>query len=342
MTNQHQSARIISFGEVLLRLASPGRELLFQQPQLVPVFCGAEANMAVGLAGFGHDCAVVTTLPDNPLGHAARRSFAGHGVDVIARMQPDARLGLYFLQPGAMTRPASVTYDRSGSAFALAQANEYDWEMLLEGADWIALSGITAALGEGPLASLHKAIEVAHAKKVRIAFDTNFRPALWKGREREAAAILRDLSLKADLVFAGRRAVAMMLGGSFGHSDPAKGFEEAAQALFEASPKVRHMAATRREVFSTDRQNITALVASRDELAVSRTVELHSIVDRVGTGDAFAAGVIHGLQSGMPLDRVASFSAACSAWAHSIPGDLMLASVEDIEGQEAGGGDVKR
>lgn len=335
-------ARIVCFGEVLLRLASPGHELLFQQPQLVPSFCGAEANSAVGLAGFGHHCRMVTCLPDNPIGHAARRSLSGFGIDVVAPLRSDARLGLYFLQPGAMTRPSSVIYDRKNSAFAMSEAQDYDWSGLLEGADWLLVSGITAALGEGPLDALRTAMEIARSKGVQVAFDTNYRPTLWQGREAQAATILRDLSALADVLFAGRRATAMMVGGSFDGADPDQAFHQAAQAMFDFAPNINVMAATRREVASTDRQDMTALVANREGLAVSKTHRLENIVDRVGTGDAFAASVVHGLCAGFPLDRIASFAAACSVWAHSIPGDLIRATLADIEGQETGGGDVRR
>lgn len=183
---------------------------------------------------------------------------------------------------------------------------------------------------------------MARTRGVRIAFDTNYRPTLWQGREAQAAGILRDLSGKADVLFAGRRAVAMMLGGSFDDPDADQAFHQAARAMFEFAPNVRVVAATRREVVSTDRMDMTALVASRDALAVSKTHRLENIVDRVGTGDAFAAGVVHGLCAGFPLERIASFAAACSVWAHSIPGDFMRATLEDIESQEAGAGDVRR
>lgn len=333
---------IISFGEVLLRLAAPAGELLFQQPRLEPSFCGAEANVAVALAGFGHDARLVTALPDNALGAAARQSLRGMGVTLVAETVAGSRLGLFYLQPGAMTRPAAVTYDRAGSAFATLDPDRYDWPALLAGADWLFVGGITAALGERALAALRAAIAAAQAAGVKIAFDTNFRPSLWQGREAEAAATLRDLSCEADLVFAGRRAAGMMTGGDFSHSDPEAGFHAAAQTLFALSPRIRHIAATRRIVHSSNRQDLTGLLADREGVSLSRTIALENIVDRVGTGDAFAAGVVHGLVTGMDRDATIAFAAACAEWAHSVPGDFLRAAVGDIAALGPGGGDVRR
>lgn len=336
-----KQARIISFGEVLLRLAAPPGEVLFQQLRLEPSFCGAEANVAVALAGFGHDARLVSALPDNPLGEAARQTLRGMGVTLAAGAVAGSRMGLYFLQPGAMRRPASVTYDRAASAFACFDPAGYDWPALLEGADWLVVGGITAALGDKALAALRDAIAAAQAAGVKIAFDTNFRASLWQGREAQAAAILRELSCAADLVFAGRRAVAMMAGGDFSGGDPDAGFDAAAQALFALSPRIRHIAATRRIVHSSDRQELTGLLADREGVSVSRSIALEHIVDRVGTGDAFAAGVVHGLVTGMDRAATIAFAASCAQWAHSVAGDFLRASLADIAAL-GGGGDVRR
>jgi 2-dehydro-3-deoxygluconokinase len=337
-----QRQTVVSFGEVLLRLGAPSSELLLQQMQLQASFCGAEVNVAVALAGFGHDARVVTALPDNAVGTAARQTLRGFGVTLQAEALAHSRLGLFFLQPGAMTRPASVTYDRAGSAFATIDPDAYDWPALLTGADWLFVGGITAALGDRALTALRDAIDAAHMAGVQVAFDTNFRPTLWQGREVEAANILRELSCKADLLFAGRRAVAMMAGGNFGNADPAAGFHAAAQSMFALSSRLKHMAATRREVHSSDRQTLTGQLADRDGLSASRTITLENIVDRVGTGDAFAAGVVHGLMTGMERDATIGFAARCAEWAHSVSGDFLRASVEDIAALAAGGGDVRR
>lgn len=334
--------RVVCFGEVLLRLAAPATQLLFQDPVLEPTFCGAEANVAANLAGLGHRSRMVSALPANAVGDAARQSISGHGVEVEALRLPSSRMGTYYLQPGAMSRPASVTYDRAWSAFALADPASYDWEVLLAGAEWLFVGGITAALGDNALAALRAAMARARATGLKIAFDTNYRPALWREREAQAATILRDLSFEADLVFAGRRAAAMMVGGDYTKGDPDAGFAAAAEAMFAAAPRLKHMAATRRVVHSSDRQDLTGLVADRSGVAASRTIALENIVDRVGTGDAYAAGVMHALLTGMSREETACFAAACSNWAHSVPGDFMRASLADIESLVSGSGDVRR
>ena len=334
--------RVVCFGEVLLRLTAPTPQLLFQDMVLVPSFCGAEANVSVNLAGFGHVCRLVTALPSNSVGHAASRAIGQFGVDVAATSLPDSRMGLYFLEQGAMSRPAHVTYDRAGSAYASVDPGRYNWASLLHGAEWLFVSGITAALGDMPLAALRSAMAAAKSMAVKIAFDTNFRPALWHGREAQAAEILRQLSCQADLLFAGRRATAMMLGGDYGIGDPDRGFHEAAEAMFAAAPGLQHMAATRRVIHSSDRQDITALIADRDGMSASDNIALEHIVDRVGTGDAFAAGVLHGLMSGRSRAETVRFAAACSSWAHSVPGDFMRASLADIEHLASGSRDVRR
>ena len=334
--------RVVCFGEILLRLAAPRPQLLLQRDILEPTVCGAEANVAVNLSGLGHNARMVTALPGNQLGEAAQRAIASHGVEVNGCGNGQGRLGLYFLQPGAMKRPASIVYDREGSAFAKLDPAHIDWNSLLEGTDWLFVGGITAALGEGPLAALRAGIASARAMGVKVAFDTNFRPALWKGREAQAAQILRELSLQSELVFAGRRAVAMMLGGSFDHEDGDAGFAAAADALFAQTQTLQYMAATRRVVHSSDRQDITGLLADRAGVTASKTIALENVVDRIGTGDAFAAGIVHGILSGLSRDATIDFAAACAEWAHSVVGDFMLASLADIDALASGTGDVRR
>lgn len=335
-------SNIVFFGEILLRLAAPASRLILQERQLEASFCGAEANAAVALAGFGHDCRMVTVVPDNELGKAALAELRKFGVAVDSAVRPDGRMGLYFLASGAMARPARILYDRAGSSFAGLEPQWIEWDRALDGADWLFASGISAALGDGPLTALREAFACARAKGVRIAFDSNYRPALWRGREALAASVLYDLAGQADLLFAGRRAVGMMVGRDFAKDDADAGFANAVRAIFDRSAALSHVAATRRVVLSSDRHRMTALLASREECAVTATIDLDRIVDRIGTGDAFAAGILHGLVTGMPIRDCADFALACSQWSHSIEGDFLRASLEDITSLMEGGGDVRR
>lgn len=333
---------IVCYGEVLLRLAAPPPTLLLQDSRLDASFCGAETNVAVALSGFGHRCELVSALPANDLGKAARQTIRAFGVGMDAVVAGPGRMGLYFLSPGAMTRPASIIYDRANSAFALTRPDRYDWTRVLDGASWLFVGGITAALGDGPLTALREALATARSMNVRIAFDTNFRPALWVGREREAAVILRELSCQADLVFAGRRAVAMMTGQRFQHDVPAEGFHAAARAMFAIAPGLRHVAASRRELLDAGRQQYTGLLADRDGLSESETRDLVAIVDRIGTGDAYAAGIVHGLIRGLSRDEAVEFATAAAAWCHSVPGDFLRAGVADVESLLRPVSDVRR
>lgn len=335
-------AKFIAFGELLMRIATPRENPGFEPKQLHSTFCGAEANIAAGLCGLGHRARFISVLPNNPLGAAATANLQAAGVDTRCNRLPDGRIGLLFLEPGASARASRITYDRVGSAFALCNRNDFAWSDLLSGHDWLVTSGITAALGDGPLAALQAAIDTARKMGVKVAFDCNFRPTLWRGREDEAVTVLRQLSLSADLLFAGRRAIGLITGKAFSQGDDAQQFEAAAHTVFSLSPKVQHVAATRREVLSSDRHRITALVTDRNKTAVSDTANIDSIVDRVGTGDAFAAGVLHGLSSDYSLQDTADFSLACSRWAHSIEGDFMRATLDDIEHLQAGESDVRR
>ncbi len=334
--------KIVSFGEMLIRLATGSQSLFMQEGRFDASACGAEANVAVALAGLGHDSGMITVLPKNPLGAATRAELRKFGVSVEGIAEGAGRMGLYFLEAGAMARPSQILYDRAHSAFANLTPEMFDWPRLLQGADWLFVGGITAALGDGPLAALRESMVQARAQGVKIAFDCNFRPSLWAGREEQAAGIFYKLSCQADLLFAGRRAIAMMTGRSFDNFDPVSGFREACDVMFADASHLSHVAATRREVIASDHHRLTALISDRGECAVTETAELRNIVDRIGTGDAFAAGVLHGVIREMTLDDCANFALSAAQWSHSVRGDFLRANLADIESIRSGGGDVRR
>lgn len=316
--------------------------MLLQEAQLEATICGAEANVAVALSGFGHTTRMISLVPDNRLGAAARNELRRFDVDTRYVKSGSGRMGLYFLSPGAMTRPAEIIYDRAGSSFANLDAAAMDWQQLLAGAEWLFIGGITAALGDGPLSALRSAIAYAKQQGVKVAFDCNYRPSLWQDREQLAAKILRELSSQATLLFGGRRAIGMMLDQTFDAEDPNGGFRNAANAMFAAAPELTHVATTRREIISADSQRLTGLIADRQGLAISPTLALDCIVDRIGTGDAYAAGVVHGLVSRHDLDQTVGFAAAAARWSHGVSGDFLRASVSDINAMQIGTGDVRR
>lgn len=333
--------KIVAFGEMLLRLAARSPGLMLQERFLETSFCGAELNVAVALAGFGHDTRFVTALPDNRLGAAARAEAQAFGIDAGAIQVGPGRMGTFYLTPGAMMRPSEILYDREGSAFARLDPGQFDWDAILAGQDWLFLSGITLALGDAPTMAFAQAVAAARRQGVRIAFDCNYRPALWRGREDQAPQVLLDASCQADLLFAGRRAVGLMLGRKFENPDPAQGFYEAAQAIFDKSDQISYMAGTRRTLLGSNHQRLVALLADRKALHVGEEADLNAIVDRVGTGDAFAAGIIHAFEA-MPPNACLAFATGCSQWAHSVSGDFLRAGLSDIEGMISGSQDVKR
>lgn len=309
------------FGEILLRLSPPGRELPFQSPQLAAHFGGAEANVAASLAILGHHCTMVSALPDNVLGHAAAGELRRHGVDTRGIVHKDGRMGNYLLAPGAMQRPPEVTYDRAGSVFSLTA--EYDWPHLLQGAPWLHLSGINLALGEPSTAAARDAVRAARAAGVPVSFDCNHRATLWGARAAGAPALLREMLASATLAFADARDIALALGGATedaGSNEP----DAAARAAFAAFPDLQLLASTERQLADVDHQGLRGHLATRGNSFATRTHQLRGIVDRIGAGDAFAAGLIHGLLQNQPPQAALEFATAAAVLKHSVPGDVNL------------------
>jgi 2-dehydro-3-deoxygluconokinase len=326
--------RILCFGELLLRLGAPGRELLLQSPRLDVHVGGAEANVAVGLAHLGRDTAMVSVLPDNALGDAALGELRRHGVDTRAIQRGAGRMGLYFLSCGAIHRPSDVLYDRAGSAFAIAPRALIDWTPLLVGAGWLHLSGITPALGVESAAAALRAARAARAAGVRVSFDGNYRAKLWEAWSGDARGILRELMAEADIVFGDYRDIGIVLGGTAAHDDPRERHAAAARAAFAAFPKLTRLAATDRVQRNVDHHDIGALMAVRNgetvDVVTAATQTVMPIVDRIGAGDAFAAGLLNAL-----IDARADVDALCEGLAaaclkHAIPGDFPRITTSDI------------
>lgn len=330
------AGRVVCFGEMLLRLSPPERELPFQSPRLAAHFGGAEANVAASLAILGHDSAMVSALPDNVIGHAAAGGLRRHGVDTRGICHAPGRMGLYLLSPGAMLRPAEVTYDRAGSAFALTAG--YEWPQLLQGARWLHLSGINLALGEASTAAAREAVRAAGAMGVAISFDCNHRAKLWGERGGEAPGLLREMLSVATLAFADARDMALVLGASHAAGSGDAGFEAAARAAFAAFPQLQLLAATARRSHDVDHQELCGHLATREGSLATRTYQLRGIVDRIGAGDAFAAGLLHGLLRARPAGQVLDFATAAACLKHSVPGDVNLLSEADMLALVAGEG----
>jgi 2-dehydro-3-deoxygluconokinase len=331
---------ILCFGEVLLRLSAPGKELLLQTPRFDAHIGGAEANVAVSLRKFGHRTRVISTLPESTLGHACADELRRHGVETDAIAFRDGRMGMYFLTHGATHRPAEVLYDRSNSAFAIAPPVTYDWTSLLQDARWLHVSGITPAVSSATAEAALEAMQAARKAGVHISFDCNFRARLWGARASEAPQLLTRLCEYADVIFGDDRDLAFMLGFKATGDDARR---EAADLAFKTFKQLRYIVCTERARASVDVQQLTGLLFDAKSTYTSRSYSLHGIVDRIGGGDAFAAGVLHGLLTNMTPQAAIEFGAAAGCLKHSIPGDFNLLGVADVELLlSEKGGDVRR
>ncbi|WP_342659230.1 sugar kinase (plasmid) [Sphingomonas sp. NY01] len=333
--------QLLAFGEIMLRLSPPGRELLMQTPRFDTWVAGAEANLVTALARLGHDVALATRVPDNDLGLAAVATLRGHGVDVGRIAIGGNRLGLYFVTSGAGLRATEVIYDRAGSAFAEAPAAAWDWGRLLAGVDRLHLSGITPALGPGPARSAIAAAGAARARGIPVSFDGNWRGKLWERWDGDPRAVLAELVSHADLMFGNHRDVALLLGRTFDGEGEARR-RAAAEAAFAAFPGLAMIASTARHVEHVDRHRLSARIDTRGGQVQTDDVLLTGIVDRIGGGDAFAAGVLHALRRGGDPATAARIGLALAALKHSLPGDASLFRQADLDAYLEGGLDVRR
>lgn len=334
---------VVCFGEMLIRLSAPANELMFQSPRLDVRFGGAEANVAVSLACLGDRSAMASILPDNALGHAALDELRRHGVDVSGIEFGPGRMGLYFLTPGAVLRPSEIVYDRAGSAFAIAGAGALQWERRLEGAKFLHLSGVTPALGADAAAAAERAVQAANGQGVAVSFDGNYRAKLWAAWKGDGPQVLRRLLSGASLGFVDERDIALILDRPFTHDDPADNRRAAAAAAFEAFPKLERIASTVRLHHAVDHHELSAVMFTREGELHTRSWPLVGIVDRIGAGDAFAAGVLHGLVGGMDDGAALEFGLAAACLKHGVPGDFNLSRRADVDAFLAGGTlDVRR
>jgi 2-dehydro-3-deoxygluconokinase len=315
---------VVCFGELLLRLTAPGAQLLLQTPILEVAYGGAEANVAVSLSCFGEDTRLISALPDNVLGAAMRAELRRHGVDVAKMRAAQGRMGLYFLTPGAGVRAPEVTYDRANSAFVNCDWTTHDWRAALVGGGWFHVSGVTAALGDGAAQAALAGARAARAAGMTMSFDGNYRATLWAERVTDAPVILRALMAEADVLFGDHRDISLALGAQFECSDVA------AEAAFVAFPNLSRIVHTERVEHSVSRHDLSARMYVRTHSWHESPIVLSDIVDRVGGGDAFAAGVIHALRRGWEGDAVLKFALAAAALKHATPGDWNLAREQDV------------
>lgn len=329
---------VVCFGELLLRLNAPGRELLFQSPQIDVYVGGAEANVAVSLAQLGHDAAVVSVVPDSVLGVHCAGELRRFGVRTDHIRRVPGRLGVYFMSSGAGHRPSEIVYDRADSAFALRAGDAIDWNQALTGATWLHMSGITPALGARCAEAALRAAKTARDRGIAVAFDCNYRAKLWEAWRGDPARILHELADQADLLFADDRALALILGLKLPDAGAEDRFQHATKEAFAAFQRLQRLTTTVRVEHSVDHHELSALQATRRGFTKTRTYSLDAIVDRIGTGDAFAAGILHGCLAGLDEQATLDFALAAACLKHSIPGDFNRATVAQVNELLAGRG----
>ena len=334
--------RIVTFGEIMLRLSPPGRLRFGQARSLDVVYGGGEANVAVSLANFGMSADFVTRLPANDLGEACLQFLRQYGVGTGHILHGGERLGIYFLENGAAQRGSKVVYDRAGSAFAALQPGMLDWKKVLEGATWFHWTGITPAVSEGAAAVCLEGVKAARELGLTISCDLNYRAKLWKWGK-PAGEVMAELVALCDLAVANEEDAEKVFGIRAPETDVSSGKVEAGkyipvcEQLAARFPRLRTVAITLRGSLSASHNTWSGALWQTGKFFTAPIYDIHDIVDRVGAGDSFSAGLIYGLnQYGNDPQRALDFAVAASALKHSIFGDFNLATVAEVEALAAG------
>ena len=338
------SSKVVSFGEIMLRLSPPGFERLLQSPVLSATFGGGEANVAVSLAQFGIDSHYVTRLPANAIGDAAIRALRAEGVQTSHVVRGGDRVGIYFAETGASQRGGSVLYDRARSAISEIPADAVPWDRVMEGAAWFHVTGITPALGDKGAAATKAGIEAARRAGARVSVDLNYRKKLWTPAQ--AQAVMRPLMSEVDVVIANEEDLQAVLGVHMAGTDVTSGtlnvdaYRDAAEWVTrKLGPSV--VAITLRESLSASDNGWSAVLwdGASSTLHQSQHYAVR-LVDRIGGGDSFAAGLIYGLLTGRGNEAALRFAVAASALKQTIPGDfsrMTVAEVDALAGGDASG-----
>ncbi|MCO5188337.1 MAG: sugar kinase [Anaerolineae bacterium] len=339
--------RVVTLGEIMLRLKSPGFERFFQSPAFEAAFGGGEGNVALSLANFGLDTAFITALPVNSLADACIRFLRSYGVDTSFIARQGERLGIYFLEAGANQRASNVIYDRAHSSISTAKSADFDWDTIFDEAGWFHITGITPAISATAAElSLH-AVQAAQARGVTVSCDYNFRKKLWN-YGKTAPEVMGELVKYVDVGIANEEDCQKSLGvvledGDVDHAvtsgnlDTTR-YEALAQKMFATFPNLKYQAITLRESISASHNGWSACLYNGHDFFLSRRYDITDIVDRVGGGDSFAAGLIYGLHTGMADEDALNFAVAASCLKHSILGDVNLVTVTEV--QRLAGGDA--
>jgi 2-dehydro-3-deoxygluconokinase len=327
--------KTITFGEIMLRLSPPGFERLFQSPVLSATFGGGEANVAASLAHFGLESHYVTRLPSHAIGDAALRALRAEGVRTDHVVRGGDRVGIYFAETGASQRASTVIYDRAHSSISEITADAVDWNRVMEGAAWFHVTGITPALGEKGAAATRTAVAAAKRAGARVSVDLNYRKKLWS--EAQAQATMRPLMREVDVVVANEEDLQSVLGVHVAGADVTSGTldvsgyqEAAAEVTRQFGPPL--VAITLRESMSASDNGWSGVLWDGGSGTLHRSQRyVVRLVDRIGGGDSFAAGLIYALVTGRPHEAALRFAVAASALKQTIPGDFNRVTVAEVD-----------
>ena len=334
--------KVLTFGEIMLRLKAPGHERFFQSPSLEATFGGGEANVAVSLANYGMDAAFLTVLPKNDIAEACIRELRYFGVDTSRILRGEGRMGIYYLEGGANQLPSKVVYDRAYSAIALAKPGDIDWDKAFDGVDWFHITGITPAISETAMELSLESVAEAKKRGITVSCDLNYRKNLWK-YGKAASEVMNKLAESVDVAIANEEDVQKSLGITAdvdvesGALDREK-YRVLGNKVLAAFPNMKLIAITLRESHSADHNGWAACLNDGEHFYVSKKYEIRDIIDRVGGGDSFAGGLIYGLNHYTDRQQALEFAVAVSCLKHSVIGDFNRVSVSDVEKLASGDG----
>jgi 2-dehydro-3-deoxygluconokinase len=325
---------IATFGEIMLRLSPPGYEKLFQSPALTARFGGGEANVAVSLAAFGHRVRYISVCPANEVGDAAVAELRKWGIETDHVLRQGKRLGIYYAESGSNQRPGKVIYDRENSGMAGAAVGGIDWDAVLADVDWFHTTGITPALSATAAELTVQAVRKAREKGVTVSLDLNFRAKLWNYGQ-TAPEVMAKIVPFVDVAVGNEEDCQKSLGLAVAAdvesgSLPSAAYAKLTASLLERYPNLRLVAITLRESRSADHNVWSAVLRNREKLFQGPRYAITDIVDRIGSGDAFAAGLIHGLDLFGDEERALDFAVAASCLKHTLPGDFSLFTEKDV------------
>jgi len=319
-----KSNRVVTLGEVLMRLSTPGSERFNQANNFSVTYGGSEANVAAGLSNLDIPTTHVTRFPDNDLGRAAMQFLRSFGVDTSYTLLGEERLGLYFLEPGVSDRSSRIIYDRFDSAFAFIKPGEIDWPKIFLGASWFHWSGITPSISQAAADVCLEAVSAARQAGLTVSGDINYRRNLWR-YGKAAREVMPALISKTQVLVAGS--------GDLKNSGGIEGetLEESCRSCMKEFPQVTSIAFVDRQIVSSSHNRIKGLLWNGKTMLESRTYELNPIVDRIGAGDAFMAGLIYGQLNDLGVRGTLDFATACCALKHTIPGDVLRVTRQEVE-----------